>query len=123
MLVRCANLWLSCLLAIAAGTISAKSENWPCWRGPRLDGTSVETHVPLYWSASSNVVWKAQVPGESHSSPIVFGDSIFVVSADTESQERLLLRFNVADGKLVWQRTVLTSPLERKHSLNSYASS
>lgn len=112
-----------CILAIVAGAISASAENWPCWRGPRLDGTSVETKVPLHWSASSNLLWKTQVPGESHSSPIVHGESIFVVSADTESQERLLLRFNVADGKLAWRQTVLTSPLERKHSLNSYASS
>jgi hypothetical protein len=101
----------------------ASAENWPCWRGPRLDGTSRETNVPIHWSASSNVVWKAELPVSGHASPIVWGDRVFTVSALPETQDRLLLCLDRRTGKLLWKQTVLTAPLERKHALNSFASS
>jgi outer membrane protein assembly factor BamB len=102
---------------------SAAGENWPCWRGPRLDGTSLETNVPIHWSATSNVIWKTELPGSGHASPIVYGDRIFTVSAATETQDRLLLCVDRKSGQLLWRRTVLTAPLEDKHTLNSFASS
>ena len=52
----------------------AGAENWPGWRGPRGDGTSVEQDVPIHWDAESNIVWKTTVPGKGHASPIVWGD-------------------------------------------------
>jgi outer membrane protein assembly factor BamB len=104
-------------------SLGAMAENWPCWRGPRLDGTSLETNVPLYWSATSNVVWKVELPGLGHASPIVFEDRVFTVTALNESQERRLLCLERSSGRLLWQQTVLTAPLEGKHALNSFASS
>ena len=97
------------------------AENWPCWRGPRLDGTSLETKVPAHWSATSNVLWKTEIPGTGHASPIVWDDRIFTVTADQEA--RVLLCLNGRDGKILWRQTVLTAPLEGKHRLNSHASS
>jgi outer membrane protein assembly factor BamB len=99
------------------------AENWPGWRGPRGDGTSLETNVPIAWSASSNVLWKAALPGLGHASPIVWGDKAFVVAANPETEERLLLCLKTVDGSTAWQRVVLKSPLEKKHPLNSHASS
>lgn len=99
------------------------AENWPQWRGPRLDGTSSEKTVPTHWSATSNVAWKVAVPGLGHASPIVWNDHVFTVSAIPETQERVLLALNRKDGKIAWQKSVLKSPLEKKHSLNSHASS
>jgi outer membrane protein assembly factor BamB len=104
-------------------TSAANAENWPCWRGPRLDGTSLERNIPIHWSATSNVLWKASLPGVGHASPIVWEDKIFIVTALLESEERLLLCLDRKSGEPLWQRTVLTSPLERKHTLNSHASS
>src|SRR4029434_3102927 len=83
---------LPLILGFARHADCAIVEDWPCWRGPRLDGTSGERDVPLYWSATSHVVWKAALPGVGHASPIVYGDSVFVVSAEIEKQERMLLR-------------------------------
>jgi outer membrane protein assembly factor BamB len=111
------------LACFTAGCHLIRAEDWPGWRGPRGDGTSFEHGIPLHWSAASNVTWKAEVPGTGHASPIVAGDRVFTVSALPDSQERVLLCYDRTAGKLLWQRTVLTSPLERKHSLNSYASS
>jgi outer membrane protein assembly factor BamB len=108
------------MLALAGGL---NAEDWPCWRGPRLDGTSHEQNVPLHWGRESNLVWAAELPGVGHASPIVWGERIFLVTARTDSEQRLLLCLDRANGQIVWQRTVLTAPLEHKHSLNSYASS
>lgn len=104
-------------------TTAAYAENWPCWRGLRLDGTSLEKNIPKHWSATSNVVWKTPLPGVGHASPIVWEDKIFTVAALLDSQERILLCLDRKSGKILWQRNVLTSPLERKHMLNSHASS
>ena len=104
-------------------TLTAPGENWPCWRGPRLDGTSTERRVPTHWSATSNVVWKTQLPGTGHSSPIVWEDRLFTVSALSEEESRVLLSLDRRTGSLLWQKTVVVSPLEGKHKLNSHASS
>ena len=45
------------------------AEDWPGWRGPRLDGTSTEKDIPLKWSTTENVVWKTEIPGTGYSSP------------------------------------------------------
>jgi hypothetical protein len=109
------------LLLASAG--SALAEDWPQWRGPRLDGTSQETKVPVHWSATSNVLWKTELPGLGHASPIVFSNKVFTVSAVPETEERLLLCLDKESGKISWRTAVIKAPLERKHSLNSHASS
>jgi outer membrane protein assembly factor BamB len=123
----------SCLNRLAIGLaavvltlgqwIPAMAEDWPCWRGPRGDGTSLEQNVPVYWGPSSNIVWQTELPGPGHASPIVWKTNVFAVAAATDSQERLLLCHDRTSGKILWQRTVLVSPLEGKHGLNSFASS
>jgi outer membrane protein assembly factor BamB len=117
-----------CLLLIAAwlgATRLSLAEDWPGWRGPRGDGSSAEKHAPVKWDASKDegVAWKVEIPGEGHSSPIVLGQRVFISTAVTETQERLLLCLDRDSGRELWRRTVLTSPLERKHRENSYASS
>jgi len=111
------------IILIAALGQAAFGENWPAWRGPRGDGTSLEKDVPVRWSETENVVWKAAIPGKGHASPIVWGDRIFVVTALQEQQQRLLLCLNRSNGEVLWQRIVLEAPLERINKLNSYASS
>jgi len=108
--------WLGLSLAVHA-------ENWPQWRGPRLDGTSTETNVPTHWNIQSNLLWKTELPGVGHASPIVFGNKVFTVSAVAASEERRLLALNRDSGKILWQQAVLKSPMEKKHALNSHASS
>ena len=106
-------------------TVSAAGENWPGWRGPRGDGTSLEEDAPTEWNASTgkNLLWKAEIPGRGHASPIVWGDSVFIVTCLEPSHDRMLSRIDSQSGDAVWERVVLRSPLETKHNLNSYASS
>jgi outer membrane protein assembly factor BamB len=125
---RSATLPSLAALALLAGALATMArpvaaEDWPCWRGPRGDGTSLETSVPVHWSADEGIRWKVPLPGTGHASPIVQGDRVFVVTCDLESKQRLLLSFAADDGRLLWKREVLTAPLEIKHQLNSYASS
>ena len=112
--------WL--LLVLICWAAPAQSENWPCWRGPRLDGTSVEARIPVHWSANSNILWKAVLPGSGHASPVVWADRLFTVAA-LNTQERVLLCLDRGTGRTRWQRAVVRSPLEPKHALNSHASS
>jgi len=121
---RNVSLTLSTSLAVVMTLSSIVSaENWPAWRGPRGDGTSLEKNVPIRWNSTGNVVWKVFLPGKGHASPIVWDDHIFVVTTVKEKEQRLLLCFDRASGEVRWERVVLKAPLERIHRLNSYASS
>jgi len=109
------------LLVILASSTAAIAENWPQWRGPRMDGTSADAGFPVRATMEA-LKWQAPLPGAGHASPIVWGDRIFVVAA-TETEERLLVCLDRASGKIAWQTTVLKAPLESIHRLNSQASS
>jgi len=103
----------------------AAAENWPGWRGPRGDGTSLEANVPVKWNATmgENIAWKVAVPGIAHASPIVWQDRVILVTCLPDSQERLLLCLDRKSGKELWRQAVVRAPLETKHALNSFASS
>lgn len=111
------------LLWLATISISfTQAQNWPCWRGPNGDGTSSEINLPVEWNSVKNVVWKSKVPGTGHSSPIIWEDKLFTLTALTDTQEKVLLCYNAKNGDLLWQKTIIKSPLENKHNDNSYAS-
>ena len=112
---------ISALVFIAG--IRSYAEDWPCWRGPRLDGTSRENNPPLSWSPTTNILWTTELPGTGHASPIVWQQRVFLVTAVPETQERRLICVDRRNGQVLWQKTVLTTSLEHKHSLNSFASS
>lgn len=106
------------------GTAAARGENWPGWRGPRGDGTSLEDKVPVRWDGTTgeNIAWKVEIPGAGHASPIVWEDRVFLASCLSEQRQRVLLCLDRRTGTPLWQRVVLESPLETKHDLNSFAS-
>src|SRR5258708_5557697 len=124
MLLLIFRLLLAAAILFCAPTFLA-AEDWPGWRGPHGDGTSSEQQVPTSWdgAAGKKVLWRSELPGEGHSSPIVFGTRVFVTCAQLETQERVLLCLDRDTGRELWRRTVITSPLERKHRENSFASS
>ena len=111
-----------CLIAVHVLASIATAENWPCWRGPRGDGTSEEAGIAVRWSADENIAWKIELPGRGHASPIVWNDRIFIVTCLEDRNERLLAAIDRRSGKMLWQRAVLKTPLEGKHELNSFAS-
>jgi outer membrane protein assembly factor BamB len=111
-------------LLCGAWLVAAAAEDWPCWRGSRGDGTSLEKNVPVRWNGpeNRNIAWKVEIPGRGHASPIVSSDRIFLVSCREDRGDRTLLCLDRRSGRILWERIVLNAPLEKKNSLNSYAS-
>lgn len=101
----------------------ACGENWPGWRGPNGDGSSGESNIPTKWSSDENIAWKTKIPIGGHASPIVWNERVYIVGAEEAATSRVLLALNRQNGDILWQKPVLSSPLERKHRLNSWASS
>jgi outer membrane protein assembly factor BamB len=91
---------LAGLVLLGAAPLTA--ENWPQWRGPRLDGTSQEKNLPVKWTAQENVAWKLALPDRSGSTPIVWGDRIFLNVA--EGDELQLWSVDRKDGTIRWKR-------------------
>ncbi len=99
-----------------------QAQNWPCFRGPNGDGTSVETKLPVKWDSVTNVLWKCRVPGVGYASPVIWNDKLFTVTGLSETQEKVLLCYSTKNGELIWQKTMIKSKFENKHDNNSYAS-
>lgn len=90
---------LLCGVAIAV----VQADNWPNWRGPHADGVAAGTNYPLTWSQRDNVLWKVALPGKGASTPIVWGDKIFLTcGADGQNTVLCLDR----GGKLLWRVAV-----------------
>lgn len=103
--IKLMKLWSSVifftfLLTVVRVTVA---ENWPHWRGPRRDGTSLETGIPVKWSKTENVLWRLPLPGPAGATLVVWEDKIFLTSA--EGDDLVLLCVNT-DGKILWKRTV-----------------
>lgn len=112
------------LIALIFTGHATAAENWPGWRGPRGDGTVLDApNLPVAFSVAEDTVWKTEIPGIGHASPVIWGDRIFLVSADATTLARSLLCLDRLSGKILWSKVVLEAPLEEIHRLNSHASS
>ena len=100
----------------------AQAENWQGWRGPNGDGTSPEKGIPVKWIGTENIAWKVTIPGNGHSSPVVWRNRVFLTSCLPQKEQRILLCLDRNTGKTLWKDVVLNSPLETIHPLNSRAS-
>jgi outer membrane protein assembly factor BamB len=98
-----------------------RAENWPQFRGPTGQNISSEKNLPLNWSAESNILWKAQIPGEAWSSPIVWKDRVFVTTATDQGQSCHVLAISPKDGSVLWDKEVFRQVPRRKEGRNSYA--
>ena len=140
-------------LVFAAGlttTRAADDRYWPQWRGPQATGVAPSANPPTEWSETHNVRWKVRLPGHGSASPVVWGQKIFVLTAEPTGESersgdgfftRLTRRFTGAvgsgevqrfavlaldrdSGRVVWERTALIEqPHEGRHGTGSWASS
>jgi len=110
--IRCALLatlalpWLSAI--VLAGN-TAKQPNvavWDRFRGPNGTGTTGDKDVPLTFGAEENILWKVALAGTGNSSPIVWGNHLFLQSASKDGKQRSLMCLDTADGKIRWQRSI-----------------
>ena len=109
------------LLAACALTLAtARADNWPAWRGPTGQGFSAEKNLPTKWSATENVKWKVALPDAGNSTPVVWGDKIFLTQATEKGKKRSLLCLSRKDGSTVWEKTVAFDGKEVIHGTNTY---
>jgi outer membrane protein assembly factor BamB len=105
-----------------------RSENqnpaqWASWRGPSGQGYSEDAKVPLSWSETQNLLWKTRLPGAGNSTPIIWGERIFLTAASRDGKERSVLCLAASDGKLLWQRVASKGVTPgQTHQWNGYAS-
>ena len=97
------------VLALASSIVTLHAENWPQWRGPQRNGLSAEKNLPVKWSETDGVSWKLQMPALSGSTPIVWGDRIFLNVADAlpdtgQKPSLHLWCVDRAKGTILWQR-------------------
>jgi len=97
--------------------------DWAAWRGPTANGIATGRKPPLQWSSTSNIRWKAPVPGRGHGSPTVVGDKVFLASADEKKGVQMVLCFNRGTGRQLWRTDVHKGKLHPKNKKASQASS
>lgn len=94
--------WIPLLLGLCVSH-PLQAENWAQWRGPHFNGSSSEKNLPTTFSRTEGVVWNAPLPGPSGATPVVFGDRLFVSSADEAAKTCVALAFETKTGKELWR--------------------
>lgn len=95
--------------------------NWPRWRGPLENGHSTEMNLPVEWS-KEHIEWQTTLPGSGQSSPVIWGDQIFLTSALENGKSRIVFSVSRKTGKIDWQHTAWTGEPEPIHKMNGWAS-
>lgn len=94
---------------------------WPRWRGPSGQGYVADGQYNDTWSAKA-ALWKVNVPGRGNSSPIVWGDRIFLTTGYGNGDRLSMLAYSRADGKKLWETFIPQNGVEYPHYKNGYAS-
>src|SRR5688572_31399963 len=141
-------LWAGVIAALAGLSAPAAQQvdTWPRFRGPQAAGIAEKQNLPETWDGvtGKNIRWKTAFPGLAHSSPIVWGDRLFVTSAvssdakatfkpglygagtaseDASVQRWIVLAIDRRTGKTIWERTAYEGvPKEKRHIKSTYAS-
>jgi len=100
---------------------SVWGENWMRFRGPAGQGISSESKLPVTWSATKNIKWKASLPGNGWSSPIVFEDYVFLTASSEEGVSCRVICVNRKDGSISWNTEVHRQKPGPMRKQNSYA--
>ena len=111
---------LTTLFACCAAPIGAE-ESWNRFRGPNGTGMGVAAEFPNNWTAS-DFNWRVELPGQGHSSPVIWGDRVVLQSADKENTNQHVLCLSTKDGSTLWKRSFPAHSYQI-HKKNSFASS
>lgn len=112
------------LVVTLAGPWSGGSDDWPIWRGPTGNGIAPGNQSPpTQWDESTNIKWRAEVPGRGHSSPTIVGDKIFLTTAEIDIEEQSFLCYDRKNGEMIWRTVVNTGGFNPQiHKSNTHAS-
>ena len=115
-----ARLHLIALAGLIGLASSVSAQEWTRFRGPNGSGLGRAEAIPVQWT-EADIDWKVSLPGIGHSSPVVWGDRVFVTSGDERTGTRIVQCFYTRDGRCLWSRR-FPGEHHRKHSHNSFAS-
>lgn len=120
------RLWFLLLVAIpcispAFVRADGNPASWPRFRGPNGTGVAADADIPVRWSEKKNLLWKVAIPGQGNSSPIVWGERLFLQTATADGKDRLLLCLDSRTGATLWSREIPGSKAHM-HPKNSLAS-
>ena len=109
------------VVLFAALMVAPLLADWPQWRGPSLNGVSTETGLPVKWSTTEGIAWKLPMPARSGSTPIIWGDLIFLNVATAQSTGELELWAIDRNKKdVIWKRAVAGgNNQQRKQNMSS----
>lgn len=110
------------LLAFAVPVFADGPGYWPQWRGPSGQGYVTDAKTPLEWSATKNLLWKTKLPGAGHSTPVIWGEKLFLTCANRDGSKRWVVCVNTAGGKIEWQKLVSEGVVEKTHGTSTHAS-
>lgn len=99
-------------------TSLCSAADWPMWRGPHGDGTTSESNLPEKWSQTENIPWKAALPDRGNSTPVIWGDKVFITQAIEKAHRRLLICFDRHSGKQLWEAGTTYKEAELTHETN-----
>jgi outer membrane protein assembly factor BamB len=114
-----AILVLACVGLFATAADPAFAQEWTRFRGPNGSGESEAKTIPAQWT-EKDYNWKVELPGVGHSSPVLWGDTIFLTSADPQNGTRFALALAAADGHTIWKKSFPASRYHI-HDQNSFA--
>lgn len=103
------------------GLTPGSTTNWPRWRGPTEDGHTADKNLPVKWT-DADLAYKVPLPGSGQSSPIIWGEKIFLTSALEKGKERIVFCLDRSNGKVLWQQSAWTGEPEPVHIMNGWAS-
>ncbi len=106
----------------APGAAPDAAGNWPGWRGTNGSGVSEEKGFPIAWSSEQGVMWKTELAGSGNSSPVVWGDRVFLTTAEDGGARRSVLCFDRANGHQLWKCSAPSDAREGTHAKNGFAS-
>lgn len=120
------KIFLGLLLAISHFVMAthgiSEDRVWPQWRGPDGTGKTSATNVPSTWGKNLNVKWRVELPEAGNSTPIVWGDRVFLTQPVSESNLRALMCFDRQTGQELWRRGIVDAEPETSHQTNPYCS-
>ena len=113
--------WIT--LTIIMSTALPASANWPEFRGPSSNGHSEATNLPVKWSPSENITWKTPIHGKGWSSPVIWGDQIWITTAENKGKDLYAVCLSRKSGKILHDIKLFeVEKPGRINALNSYAS-
>src|SRR5262245_28725287 len=99
---------LAALFGLVVASLAPAGENWPQFRGPNGDGISDAAAVPVRWSEKENVRWKTAIPGKGWSSPVVWGNQVWVTTAPEDGKAFFALALDRGTGKVLHHLRLFT---------------